>query len=163
MNIDNYFRTMSDEDLLVIVKSLIAYEDRGRMNRCEELVPYAEALRDKIGGDYTVRVGLEEGQVDALTEYARRTIPGRLCADEQNDAFAYYALSRFDKSTKKTSYRSIGTWVDDFDDTSVDKYYDFDEAKRIFNNMYAGRASDCIYSIVKVSSHTYATNVYSKE
>lgn len=74
INVNNYFQELSNDELATIIEDILAKESRGGIGRCETLVPFAEAMRDNIGDNYNVRIGLEYGQHLALVEFAKRNI-----------------------------------------------------------------------------------------
>ena len=67
---ENIYIKMSDDDLLFIYKDII--ESDNIPQRVESLVPYAEKIKDNIGGDFTLREAIEWSRKDFFEEVARR-------------------------------------------------------------------------------------------
>ena len=66
----NPYNSMSNGDLYIIYKDYFHSKETG--NRCESFIPYAKEIKENIGGDYTLREGIEEAKKDFFEEVCRR-------------------------------------------------------------------------------------------
>ena len=68
----NVYEKMSDDDLLYIYNDII--ESDKKQKRVESLVPYAEQIKENIGGDFTLREAIAWSRKDFFEEVARRYV-----------------------------------------------------------------------------------------
>ena len=69
---EHIIRTMSNEDLMWLVESVLVHE-KSNGERAEKLVPFATQLAETIGGpDYHLREALEDVEKIVLLEAALR-------------------------------------------------------------------------------------------
>ena len=67
---ENVYKKMSDDDLLSIYNDII--ESDRIPQRVESLVPYAEGIKENIGGDFTLREAIVWSRKDFFLDVARR-------------------------------------------------------------------------------------------
>lgn len=67
---ENIYKKMSDDDLLCIYNDII--ESDKISQRVESLVPYAEKIKENIGGNFTLREAIAWSRKDFFEEVAKR-------------------------------------------------------------------------------------------
>lgn len=66
----NLYETLSDDALYDIYADYICSKKTG--DRCESFVPYGKMIKENIGGDFTLREGIDATKHDFFDEVCKR-------------------------------------------------------------------------------------------
>ena len=80
---ENLYKSLSNNELYAIYMDYVRSKQTG--NRCESFVPYAKMIKENIGGDFTLREGIDATKQDFFDEVCRRFFEKQVSADNKED------------------------------------------------------------------------------